>query len=53
MVAGQSKGLRVRHARTRDRAVSTTRAGPACNRNTMPNGDYQDGLWGQVAVWPP
>ena len=53
MVAGQSKGLPVRHARTRDSAVSTTGAGPPCNRNRMPNGDCQDGLWGQVAVWPP
>jgi hypothetical protein len=24
-----------------------------CNRNRVPDGDCQDGLWGQVAVWPP
>ena len=35
-----------------DRAVSTTGAGPVCNRNRVPVGDRHDGLWGQVAVWP-
>lgn len=24
-----------------------------CNRNRVPVGDCHDGLWGQVAVWPP
>jgi hypothetical protein len=24
-----------------------------CNTNRMPVGDCHDGLWGQVAVWPP
>jgi hypothetical protein len=37
----------------RDRAVSTTGAGPVCNSNRVPDGDCHDGLWGQVAVWPP
>jgi hypothetical protein len=52
MVAGQSKGLPVRHARPRDSAVSTT-GGPVCNRNRVPDGDCQDGLWGQLAVCHP
>jgi hypothetical protein len=36
----------------RDRAVSTTGAGPVCNRNRVLAGDCHDGLWGQLAVWP-
>ena len=27
--------------------------GPVCNSNRVPDGDCQDGPWGQVAVWPP
>jgi hypothetical protein len=53
MVAGQSKGSPARQARARGRAVSTTGAGPVCNRNRVPAVDCHDGLWGQVAVWPP
>ena len=51
-LAGQSRVCR-RVMPGRGRAVSTTRAGPVCNRNRVPDGDCQDGLWGQVAVWPP
>jgi hypothetical protein len=29
------------------------RAGPVCNKNRVPVGDCHDGLWGQMAVWPP
>jgi hypothetical protein len=60
MVAGQSKGLPVRHARARDRAVSTIGAGPVCNRNRVPDGDRQRrplGTGGRLATpalsgWP-
>ena len=51
-LAGQSRVCR-RVMPGRGRAVSTTGAGPVCNRNRVPDGDCQDGLWGQVAVWPP
>jgi hypothetical protein len=33
--------------------VSTTGAEAVCNRNWVPAGDCHDGLWGQMAVWPP
>ena len=52
MLAGQSRVCR-RVMPGRGRAVSTTGAGPVCNRNRVPDSDCQDGLWGQVAVWPP
>src|SRR6266496_3126980 len=52
MLAGQGMRLQVRHVRARDRAVSTTGAGPVCNRNRVLAGGCHDGLWGQGAVWP-
>jgi hypothetical protein len=51
-LAGQSRVCR-RVMPGRGRAASTTGAGPVCNTNRVPGGDCQDGLWGQVAVWPP